>query len=176
MNKPFKLPPTRNTKPAIQILSTPASTQKSTWEHLFDSVNQARAFAMSERKVVEMSQQPKLRCGDLVEWSPMGVRGLWKVTDVSAWRDANDMGVVDFKSAYGKTTDAMANEMTDASDDQILADMGFKVTRHEVGRGKVRLEWFSGWDGYASDRMPVQVKIEEVRKLTAMEVLALASS
>lgn len=155
--------------PTLHILDTPPHVQKSMWEHEVD-------YASLERKVFNVSRQPKLNRGDLVEWSPTGKRGLWRITDVSAWRDAADMDSASFEEAFGATTSAMANEMSEEIDDQILEEMGVKVIRREVGRGKVRLEWFSGWGGYANDRAPVQVKIEEIRRLTEMEVVALAAS
>lgn len=138
-------------------------------------IRKARRSAMFSGKVFEVMQQPKLRRRDLVVWNPTGSPGLWRVTDISTWRDPADMDYASMEVAMNATSDSMANEMANEVDDDILAQLGVKVVRRTIPRGKVRLEWEGGWSGYCDDRLPVVVKIEEVCLANEMEALAIAA-
>lgn len=153
-------------KPQIRILSTPASVQKSMWEHELDRVRGLADYSQIEQRILMVAEQSKLKRGDLVEWSPTGQRGLWIVTDVHRYHDAAMMTPAQVKEVLH---DALAEG------GETLVWGGRKVIQRDVPRGKVRLEWWSGWGGYANDRRPVVVKIEEVQKLNAMETIALAA-
>jgi hypothetical protein len=121
-------------------------------------------------------ERQRMRRGDLVEWAPTGERGLWRITDLDRWGDAADADYASFEKAFAATTEKMSGEMADEVDRQILEELGVKVTYRDVPEGKVRLEWFSGWRGYEGNALPVIVRIEEVRVLTEMEVIGLASA
>ena len=115
--------------------------------------------AAVEERVIEMKRQQSFNPGDIVEWSPLATRGLWLVTHTS---DYDDLGRV--STRHDRNTKGVVRSK-------------YRV-RHptNIPVGKLRLKWFSGWGGYANDRMPVTVKSKEVRKLAEMEVIALASS
>jgi len=124
----------------------------------------------------KVTRRPKMKIGDLVEWAPIGIPSVWEVVNVDQWSDPADVGVVDFKTAFGAVTKKMAGEMADEVDRQILDEIGVKATLRPVPHGKVRLKWVSGWTGYQSRPYLVCVKIEDVRELTPLEVLAISAT
>jgi hypothetical protein len=184
MTKIFKMPTVSLTgrmshsKPAIQILPTPSSVQKTIWESELDRIHALSQQSALSGKAYVVARQQSLRVGDLVEWAPTGKQGLWTVTDVSPYSDPADMNVEEaaasvYTSKYAvNQTNPCAELPLDPYERRGL--LGRRC--HDMPRGKVRLEWFSGWRGYEGNARPVIVKKSEVRKLNEMETLGLAAS
>lgn len=170
MTKFFKLPTSSLTgrmshnKPAIQMLPMPTDTS---YQRELDKIRR-------HGKAYVVARQQTLRVGDLVEWAPAGERGLWRVTDLSRQSDAADMNLSQIEQAvYDKKYGTNVNYGINPCEE---IDLRNSFGWRDVPRGKVRLEWFSGWRGYEGKAHPVCVKIKDVRILTEMETLGLAAS
>lgn len=178
--KPFRIGRMEDTrKIPIQILPTPPSAFQSDYAQELAKIRNLQKQSKLSGKVFEVSRQENLNRGDLVVWAPAGTPGLWRVTDVSRWRDPGEVDYKSMEEAIAGASDRMAGEMADEVDDNIiatlLAEQGTRVTRVDVPKGKVRLEWEGGWEGWAGDRLPVVVKIKDVRLANEMEALGIAA-
>jgi hypothetical protein len=175
MNKPFYLPKKsltgrmEHSKPTIQILPTPASVEKSMWEHELDKIRDLSKQSALSGKTFMVARQAPLRPGDLVVWEPTGAPGLWLITDIH--HPYKGVGAdVDFRSIEKSLADL-------SPEAQKVFEKKYKLPRkrNSIRRGHVRLEWFAGWAGYAGNGLPVSVKIKTVRRPNEMEALAIAA-
>jgi len=162
----FKMP--AGSKPSVTVL--PQQRKPSEWERRLKEMHDLVAKAKLGNTVIEVAEQDAVRVGKLVEWAPTGKRGLWRVTDLDRWLYPSEVPYKAMKTRIAKIDTAVDDGVT-VDGKRIL-----KIRRASVPKGKVRLKWFSGWDGYEGAGHPVIVKIEDVRVLNEMEVLALAVS
>ena len=137
--------------PEIQNIPPPPSA----YTQALQEIRRKQTEAVLTGKTFVVERQRTLQVDDLVVWDPTGQPGLWRITHLNYW-DKRD----------GEGMDAMIGEATS----------GHWLDRHDIPRGKVRLEWEGGWGGYCGRRMPVVVKLSEIRLANEMEALGIAAS
>ena len=155
-------------KPAIQMLPMPTNTP---WQRELDKVRKLRQKSQLTGKTFMVSRQRGLKRGDLVVWAPTGKPGLWRIIYIHYNLDP---GVVDYRTIEQSVAAANQNPCGEI-ELSTGENCGLKARYMDIPRGKVQLEWEGGWGGYCNDRLPVTVKIEEIRLSNEMEAIALAA-
>ena len=176
----FYLPPKSLTgrmghsKPAIQILPSISGNPLPAWSKELDKIRKLSQQSKLMGKVFEVTQQEKLKRGDLVVWSgkgrSKGTPGLWRVTDINYPYEPGEVN-------YRTIETSVATNQNPCGEIELSTGEKCKlrVRRVSVPQDKVRLEWEGGWGGYCNDQHPVIVKIAEVYLANEMEALGIAA-
>jgi len=176
----YRLKPGEN--PKITLLSTPANNEGSPWSKMLHETRQSALGSELNGKVSEVMRQEKLRVGDLVDWSPTGVPGVWRIRGIDRQHDLADSNPESIKESIRRRY-AKPAKLPDDVEWRLedIASIGpppesLPIEIVSAPRGKVALDWMGGWKGYEGRGLRVCVRIEDVRKLSPLEALAICAT